>query len=47
MDMVDGVEAGRERILIGSDAKVVGLLVRLFPSLYQRVEALWKRHTFG
>ncbi len=29
-----GVEAGRPRILVGNDAKVVDLLVRLFPRRY-------------
>ncbi|SFO72242.1 Short-chain dehydrogenase [Geodermatophilus dictyosporus] len=32
--VVDGVEAGRPRILVGNDAKVVDLLVRLFPRRY-------------
>ena len=45
--IVDGVEAGRERILVGSDAKAVDLLVRLFPGLYPRIAAIWERHTFG
>jgi short-subunit dehydrogenase len=32
--IVDGVEAGRPRILVGNDAKVLDLLVRLVPRLY-------------
>ena len=35
-DIVDGVEAGRGRVLVGRDAKVVDLLVRAIPSLYPR-----------
>ncbi|MEX5721680.1 SDR family NAD(P)-dependent oxidoreductase [Geodermatophilus maliterrae] len=32
--IVDGVEAGRPRILVGNDARVVDRMVRLFPRLY-------------
>ncbi len=32
--VVDGVEAGRPRILVGNDARAVDLLVRLAPGLY-------------
>ena len=34
--IVDGVEAGRPRILVGRDAKAVDLLVRLLPRRYPR-----------
>jgi NAD(P)-dependent dehydrogenase (short-subunit alcohol dehydrogenase family) len=37
--IVDGVEAGRPRILVGRDAKAIDAVVRAFPSLYQRVAA--------
>ena len=32
--IVDGVEAGRPRVLVGTDAKLVDLLVRLVPRCY-------------
>lgn len=35
--VVAGVEAGRARVLVGNDAKVVDLLVRTLPVAYQRV----------
>lgn len=35
--IVDGVEAGRPRILVGSDAKAVDKLVRLLPSRYPKL----------
>jgi len=37
--VVDGVEAGRPRVLVGNDAKAVDLLVRLFPAGYPRIAA--------
>ena len=37
--VVDGVEAGRPRILVGNDAKAVDLLVRLLPSRYPAIVA--------
>ena len=45
--ILDGVAAGRERILIGADAKAVDGLVRAFPALYSRVVAWWEQRTFG
>ena len=45
--IVDGVEAGKERVLVGSDARVVDLMVRLLPGQYTRVVAWWDRRTFG
>ncbi|MCZ2839561.1 SDR family NAD(P)-dependent oxidoreductase [Modestobacter sp. VKM Ac-2985] len=41
--IVDGVEAGRSRVLVGTDAKVVDLLVRLLPATYPRLAALVQR----
>jgi NAD(P)-dependent dehydrogenase (short-subunit alcohol dehydrogenase family) len=35
--IVDGVEKGRSRILVGQDAKAVDALVRLLPSRYPKV----------
>ena len=45
--ILDGVEAGRERVLVGGDARAVDLGVRLFPTVYSRVVAWWERRTFG
>ncbi len=42
--IVDGVEAGRPRILVGNDAKFVDAVVRLLPSRYPKLAvALQKR----
>ena len=45
--ILDGVEAGRERVLVGRDARAVDLGVRLLPTAYSRVVAWWERRTFG
>jgi NAD(P)-dependent dehydrogenase (short-subunit alcohol dehydrogenase family) len=45
--ILDGVEANRPRILVGADAKVVDLLVRLVPRQYPRLSAWFVRRTFG
>jgi NAD(P)-dependent dehydrogenase (short-subunit alcohol dehydrogenase family) len=45
--VVDGVEAGRPRVLVGNDAKVIDLVVRLVPRLYPRIAVLLERSTFG
>jgi short-subunit dehydrogenase len=37
--VVDGVEAGRPRVLVGNDAKIVDLLVRLVPARYPALAA--------
>ncbi|QXG76278.1 SDR family NAD(P)-dependent oxidoreductase [Modestobacter sp. L9-4] len=41
--VVDGVEAGRARVMVGNDAKAVDLLVRLFPASYPRIAARLQR----
>ena len=41
--IVDGVEAGRPRILVGKDAKVVDALVRLLPARYPRLALALER----
>jgi short-subunit dehydrogenase len=41
--VVDGVEAGKARVLVGTDAKVVDLLVRLLPATYPRIAARVQR----
>lgn len=41
--VVDGVEAGRPRVLVGNDARAVDLLVRLLPASYPRVTRLLER----
>ncbi|MGB3542116.1 SDR family NAD(P)-dependent oxidoreductase [Rubrivirga sp.] len=45
--VLDGVEKGRERILVGPDAKAVDLGVRLVPAAYSRFVAWWERRMFG
>jgi NAD(P)-dependent dehydrogenase (short-subunit alcohol dehydrogenase family) len=45
--VVDGVEAGRPRILVGSDAKLVDLIVRLAPRRYPKLTALLERKMFA
>ena len=46
--IVDGVAAGRPRVLVGNDAKAVDLLVRLAPRAYPRLVArLQQRATRG
>lgn len=37
--ILDGVEAGKGRVLVGNDAKLVDLLVRLLPRWYPRIQA--------
>lgn len=44
--ILDGVEAGRSRVLIGSDARSVDLVVRLVPALYPRLTNWWEKRTF-
>ncbi|WP_249522636.1 SDR family NAD(P)-dependent oxidoreductase [Modestobacter marinus] len=41
--VVDGVEAGKPRVLVGNDAKAVDLLVRLAPRAYPRLVAALQR----
>ncbi len=41
--VLDGVEAGRPRVLVGNDAKAVDLLVRLLPASYPRVTRALER----
>jgi NAD(P)-dependent dehydrogenase (short-subunit alcohol dehydrogenase family) len=45
--IVDGVEAGRTRVLVGKDASAVDLAVRLLPAAYTRLAVWWERRTFG
>ena len=45
--VVDGVEAGRPRILVGNDARAVDLLVRLAPRLYPVLVARAERRFTG
>lgn len=44
--VVDGVEAGKERVLVGNDAKLVDLMVRLLPRLYPALAAKFERRRF-
>jgi len=41
--IVDGVEAGRARILVGNDAKFVDAVVRLLPSRYPKLAVALER----
>jgi short-subunit dehydrogenase len=43
--IVDGVEAGRSRILVGNDARLVDAIVRLLPARYPRVAVALERRT--
>ncbi|MER7916193.1 MULTISPECIES: SDR family oxidoreductase [unclassified Streptomyces] len=45
--IVDGVEAGRPRIMVGRDAQAADLLVRLFPRLSPKLTVLLERRLFG
>ncbi|SHG22822.1 SDR family NAD(P)-dependent oxidoreductase [Streptoalloteichus hindustanus] len=45
--IVDGVEEGRPRVLVGADARIADLLVRLAPSLYPALIARLERRLFG
>ncbi|MEU4422126.1 SDR family NAD(P)-dependent oxidoreductase [Actinoplanes sp. NPDC024001] len=45
--ILDGVEAGRPRILVGRDAKAVDRLVRLLPRRYPALVARYERRLFG
>jgi NAD(P)-dependent dehydrogenase (short-subunit alcohol dehydrogenase family) len=45
--IVDGVEAGKSRVLVGNDAKGMDLMVRVIPRWYPRVMAWWDRRVFG
>jgi NAD(P)-dependent dehydrogenase (short-subunit alcohol dehydrogenase family) len=37
--ILDGVDAGKSRVLVGNDAKLVDVLVRLLPRWYTRIQA--------
>ncbi|MER6264932.1 SDR family NAD(P)-dependent oxidoreductase [Streptomyces sp900105245] len=45
--IVDGVEAGRPRIRVGTDAKIVDRLVRLVPGRYPQLAVALERRSFG
>jgi NAD(P)-dependent dehydrogenase (short-subunit alcohol dehydrogenase family) len=45
--VVDAVEAGKGRVLVGNDAKVVDKLVRLLPAVYPRLVAAGDRRRRG
>ena len=45
--IVDGVESGKTRILVGRDARGADAAVRLLPETYTRVAAWWQRKMFG
>jgi len=41
--IIDGVEAGKARVLVGNDARVIDVIVRMFPVAYHRVVLLFDR----
>ena len=41
--IIEGVQAGRSRVLVGTDAKVVDTVVRALPALYPRAVAAFDR----
>ena len=45
--VLDGVEAGRARILVGRDARAIDRMVRLLPARYPLVSAWFERKAFG
>jgi NAD(P)-dependent dehydrogenase (short-subunit alcohol dehydrogenase family) len=45
--IVDGVEAGKTRVLVGRDASAVDLAVRLLPATYSRLAVWFDRRMFG
>jgi NAD(P)-dependent dehydrogenase (short-subunit alcohol dehydrogenase family) len=45
--IVDGVQAGRPRILVGNDARLVDAVVRLLPARYPRLALALERRTSG
>jgi short-subunit dehydrogenase len=45
--IVDGVETGSPRILIGASARIVDLVVRLLPRAYPKLVVLIERRMFG
>jgi NAD(P)-dependent dehydrogenase (short-subunit alcohol dehydrogenase family) len=45
--IIDGVEAGRTRIIVGNDARALDAVVRLLPARYQRVAAALERRVMS
>lgn len=45
--ILDGVAAGRPRVMVGGDARTADWIVRLLPSVYPRLIAGWVRRAFG
>ena len=45
--VIDGVEADKPRILVGSDARLLDLIVRLAPRRYPKLAALVERKLFA
>ncbi|HEX3802160.1 MAG TPA: SDR family NAD(P)-dependent oxidoreductase [Solirubrobacteraceae bacterium] len=39
--IIDGVEAGKARVLVGKDARIIDVIVRLFPVSYHRMALLF------
>lgn len=45
--IVDGVAANKPRIIVGNDARLVDLMVRLLPRAHPRLSAWWARRLFA
>ena len=45
--IVDGVAAHRPRIIVGNDARLVDLMVRVLPRSYPMLSAWWSRRVFN
>jgi len=45
--ILDGVEAGKPRVLVGNDARLIDLIVRLLPARYHRVVLVIGRLALG
>ena len=45
--IVDGVAANKPRIIMGNDARLVDLMVRLLPRSHPRLSAWWARRVFA
>lgn len=44
MDIIKGIQKDKRRIMVGWDAKIVDVIVRLFPSHYESLMGLEKRY---
>lgn len=45
--ILDGVQAGRPRVLVGNDARFIDALVRVAPRVYPQLQVWWERRMLG